>query len=170
VFSIFKKKEKPKLFLGAIVVVPRNEIMKIDEWGLFKGENLEDSVRVKLEYLFSLPSVHEYSTFNDGDLALEIIVTKLQGGEFTSAQFSPIDIPIMWRPKVQIKARLFFINSKKTKRVFDVSQKMPWSQYFSRVFSFRGIIRFKPLFETVDLEPMLYKACEQLLGKLAKCA
>ena len=168
-FSIFKKKEKPKLFLGAIVVVPGNEIMKLDEWGMFKGENLEDSVKCKLEDLFSLPLVQEYDSFNDNDLALEIIVTKLQGGEFSSAQISPIDIPIMWRPKVQIRARLSFINSHKTKKVFYVSQKMPWNQYFNRVFSIRRIIRFKPLFESVDLEPILYRACQQLLSKLAKC-
>ncbi len=167
-FSILKKKEKPKLFLGAIAVVPRNEFMKVDEWGILKGESLEDSIKVKLENLFSLPHISEKENVNDQDLALEIIVSKLQGGEFTSFQTPPIDIPIFWRPKVQIKARLFYINSKKTKSTFNVLKKMSWGQYLHRVFSLRGIIRIKPLFEPVDLEPLLYSACEQLINKLAK--
>lgn len=167
-FSILKKKEKSKLFMGAIAVVPRSEFMKVDEWGLFKGESLEDSVKVKLENLFSLPHIPESNSVNDQDLALDIIVSKIQGGEFTSLQTTPIDVPIFWRPKIQIKARLFYINSKKTKSTFEVSRKMPWGTYLNRVFSLRGIIRFKPLFEPVDLEPIMYSACEQLIKKLAK--
>ena len=167
-FSFLKAKEKPKLYLGSIQIVPRNEFFKSDEWGLFKGEDLEDSIKIKLEDLFSLPNVTKDQLVNDRDLALDIVVSKLQGGEFTSIQTVPFDIPIFWRPKVQIKARLFYINSKKTKSTFEVSRKMPWGQYLTRVFSFRGIIRIKPLFDSVDLEPILYSACENLIAKLAK--
>lgn len=166
--SSFRKKEKSKLYLGAIVVVPRNELKRFDEWGFFKGEPLDDEIREKFEQLFSLPRIPEGKAVNDTDLALEIVVPNIQGGEFTSAQISPFDIPIFWRPKVSIKARLFFINSKKTKASFEVNEKMPWSEYFSRVLSIRGIIRYKPLFDAKELEPMVYKACSKLIYQMSK--
>jgi hypothetical protein len=58
-FSKFFKREKPRVFLGTLSIVPRTDFKKIDEWGVFYKEDIDSEFRKSLEEIFTLPSASE---------------------------------------------------------------------------------------------------------------
>jgi len=167
-FSKFLNKEKPRVYLGKLMVVPRGEFKKNDEWGLFKSEDLEVGIREKLDGIFSLPHLDSRQDEKKTDLGLEVVILNVQGGDFINANIEGMGFPILWRPKIEIASRLYNLESGKTHRSFKLKEKMPWSQYFSGLFSLRGILRHKPIFGVNELEPLLYQACAKLIQNMTK--
>ena len=167
-FSNLFKQKRERVYIDLLVVAPREEISKIDEWGMFKSVDLEGSARQRLIEIFQLHHVSQRVGVEKNDLALDVIVINLQGGEFTGLQASDFFMPILWKPKVQIRSRLYYIETKKNKASFSVTVKMPWKEYIQRLFSFNGLIRYKPLFDFNDVDKLLTKASIELMQKIIK--
>lgn len=163
------KPSKPRVFMASLVVVPRSEWKRSDEWGLFKSEKLDDETRERLESIFSLlPPANSVQDLNDNDLGLDVLVPMVQGAELTSTMTHPYAFPILWRPKIQIKSRLFYLKSQRTKQTFLITEKMPRKEYIAGILSLRAFFRYKPIFVAKDLEPMLFRACEKLMKRMVK--
>jgi len=153
------KKEKPRVYLGNLAVAPRTDIKKdFDQWGLLKTKDLDTEIRKSLKDIFVLPSIHEIKEPKNNDLGLDIIIPKFQAGDSLNMSLGDIDIPFMWRPKITVSSRLYNLKTEKTKAIFSVNEKMKWGEYFSRLFTFRVIFRFRPLFDSNDMEYLLNKA------------
>lgn len=156
------------MYLGALVVVPRDQIKAMDQWGCFDYQDLEGGLRKSLADIFCLTPVCEREDARSDDLALEVVVAHFQGAEFWSIDTGSFRIPYFWRPKVHLKARLYFIDTMKTKASCEVLLKLSLSQYFSRLLSWNGLFRFRPLFGEQDMNLLLSEACLKLLRKMAK--
>ncbi|WP_428241162.1 hypothetical protein [Gynuella sp.] len=166
--NIFKK-EKARVYLDKLMVIPKQDYMKSDEWGFIGKEDLEGGIREKLTELFSLPHISSRTDAKKTDLGLEVAVVNFQGGEFDGISLGSLGaVPIFWRPKVSVVSRLFNIESGKTIKTAKYCAKMPWNQYLRGVFSLRGFIRYKPIFGIEDIEQLLYFACHQVLSKLIR--
>jgi len=163
------KKEKPRIFLGTLAVAPRADIKRhLDQWGMFKNEDLDSGLRQSLKEIFSLPSAYEVNEPRYNDLVLDVIVPKFQSGDAWDLSFGDFGVPLMWRPKVTVSSRLYYLKSEKTKVTFSVTEKMKLSQYLSRLFTWRAAFRFRPVFDSKDMEILLYRACYKLLLKMQK--
>ena len=167
-FEKLLKKKKPRVFLGTLAVVPRTDFKKIDEWGIFKKEDVDSELRKSLEEIFNLPMASEIDNPLKNDLVLDVIIPKYQLGGAWDVELGVFGFPIFWRPKVEIKSRLYNLKSKKTKKVFSATEKLNWGAYWSRFFSWRGLFRFRPLFDKDDMNQLMYKACHKLLLKMTK--
>ena len=163
------KKEKPRIFLGTLAVAPRADIKRhLDQWGMFKNEDLDSSLRQNLKEIFSLPSASEVGEPKSNDLVLDVVVPKFQSGDAWDLSLGDFGIPLMWRPKVTVSSRLYYLKSEKTKATFSVTEKMKFGQYISRLFTWRAFLRFRPVFDSKDMEYLLYQACHKLLLKMQK--
>ena len=168
-FSKLLKREKPRVFLGVLAVAPRSDIKRhLDQWGMFKNEDLDSSLRQNLKEIFSLPSAQSVEDPKKTDLVLDVVVPKFQSGDAWDLSLGEIGIPLMWRPKITISSRLYYLNTEKTKETFSVTEKMKFSHYVGRLFTLRGIFRFRPVFDSRDMEYLLYLACHKLLLKMQK--
>jgi hypothetical protein len=167
-FSNLFKKKRERVYIDSLVVAPRDEISKIDEWGIFESIDLEGSARERLVEIFQLHHISERIGVEKNDLALDVVVINLQGGEFGGVHATGFFLPLFWRPKVQIRSRLYFIESNKNKASFSVNVKMPWKEYVSRLFTFNGLIRYKPLFDFNDIDTLLTKGSLELMKKMLK--
>ncbi len=83
-----------------------------------------------------------------------------------SVDLGDIGFPLFWRPKIEIRSRLYNLKTDKTKMTFSITEKMGWEKYFGRVFSVRGVLRFRPMFDRHDMEHLLYQGCLKLLVKM----
>ena len=167
----FLKREKPKVFLGTLAVVPRADMKKhLDQRGMCNDENFDNSLRSTLQEIFALPLASEVTTPTATDLGLDVLIPSFQSGDLWDVSLGEIAFPIFWRPKVTVACRLYYLKSQKIKRTFSVTQKMPWSQFVSRIFTWRAILRFRPIFDKDDMDRLLYFACHSLLIKLGKDA
>lgn len=171
--KIFRKREKPRVFLGAIVVVPRADMKpRLDQWGMFQQEELEAPLYATLQQVFSLPPASEVRDSLPTDLGLDVFVPSFQSGDFWSVSLGNLGIPIfwvfMWRPKVTVTCRLYSLQTRETKATYSVTQKMPWREYVSRLLTLRALLRFRPIFSADDLNHLLYLACHSLLNRLTR--
>jgi hypothetical protein len=171
--KIFRKREKPRVFLGTIVVVPRAGMKpRLDEWGMFQREELETPLQATLQQIFSLPPASEVRDLLPTDLGLDVFVPSFQSGAFWSASLGDIGIPIfgvlLWRPKVTVTCRLYSLQTRATKATFSVTKKMPWREYASRLLTLRAFLRLRPIFSADDLNHLLNLACHSILNKLTK--
>lgn len=166
------KKDKPKLYLGSVVVAPRKDIGRhFDQWGALTGyDDIDSSLSKSLKDFFNLPIVSDVSKVSPNDLALDIVIPNFQSGDCVEVMLGDFRFPIVWRPKIEIACRLYRVSNGKTQYVSTETVKMPWKSYFSRLVSWRGIFRHKPLFDSSDMELLMYRACGKILGKLSKHA
>lgn len=164
--KLFKPK-KPRVYLGILAVALRADFKKnSDQWGLLKSEDLDTGMQQSLKEIFSLPSAQDTNEPTDTDLVLDVIVPKFQSGDFLDISLGDIAFPVFWRPVITVSSRLYYLKSGKTKATFSVTEKLKWRQYFGRVFSWRSLCRFKPLFDKRDMDLLLYQACHKLLLKM----
>ena len=168
-FSKLLRKTKPNVYLGSLAVAPRADIKRhIDQWGMFETEDLDSGLRQSLKEIFSLPLAIEVKEPTNSDLGLDVIVPKFQSGDAWDLALGEIGLPLLWRPKIIVSSRLFYLKSDKTKSTFSVTQKMKWNQYFRRYFTLRAILRWRPMFDKQDMDYLLYQACHKLLLKMKK--
>jgi hypothetical protein len=169
VFNKVLKREKPRVYLGALVVVPRTDIKRhLDQWGMFQTEDPETSISQSLQEIFSLPSVQPVEEPKNNDLVLDVIVTKYQLGDAWGLSLGDYGIPLLWRPKITVSSRLYYLKSKKTKATFLVTEKMKFGKFVGRLFTWRAFLGFRPVFDSKDMEYLLYQACHKLLLKMQK--
>lgn len=163
------KNEPARIFLGTLAVAPRSDFKtSIEQWtwsGLI-SKDLDEGLQKSLDEIFTFPLATGVVDPQPSDLVIDVIIPDFQGGEFIAGDIIFLPLISMWRPKVKIASRLYSLKTKKTKKKFLVTQKMSISEYLNRVFSFRGLLRFKPLFDEKDLDQLTSKACYQLLQKV----
>lgn len=161
--KIFKK-EKPRVYLGTLVVAPRRGIkMSFDSWDLTGVVELDDKLKKSLKEIFCLPPSGSRSEVLESDLILDVLISEFQLG---TALFSEIPFPIFWRPKVTLVSKLSNLNSGKTVRILSVKEKMQWGEFFRRLLTFQGLIGLRPVFNINDLEILLYIGSSNVLTKI----
>ncbi|WP_370977852.1 hypothetical protein [Agaribacterium sp. ZY112] len=165
----FFKKKKFSLYLGSLAVAPRSDFRRhFDEWSAFGKEDLDSSLRAQLIEIFELPLASTISQPTDTDLALDVVVPEFQSGDILDVALGDMGFPLAWRPKVDVAARIYKLDTGKTIHTASVTAKLGWKQYFSRLFTWRAFIRLKPMFDSSDLNLLLQRACLELLSKLRK--
>ena len=167
----FLKREKSRVFLGTVAVMPRKDIKRfLDQSGMLRDEKLDTSLHTTLQEIFKLPHVSEVVAPTAGDLGLDILISSFQSGDYWDVSLGVIDFPIFWRPKVTVVSRLYYLASTKTKHIVSVTQKLSWREFLSRLFTWRTFLRLQPMFDAKDMDRLLYLACHKVLNKLRKAA
>lgn len=152
--------------MGNLAVVPRTSLTKVDEWGIVSNEDLDAALRKSLVEIFSLPPASEITNPKTSDLVVDVVIPKYQSGDAWSINLGEIGFPVFWRPKVEVRSRLYELNTNKTTSVFSAVQKMKWRYFLPRLLTWRAFFRFKPIFEKSEIEYLLYQACIKLLNKM----
>tara|TARA_R110002050_G_scaffold71671_3_gene154068 strand:+ start:807 stop:1331 length:525 start_codon:yes stop_codon:yes gene_type:complete len=167
--DLFQRSKSKSLYLAGIFVVPRTDWETMDEsgWNDASAIDIEEHTRKRLNSVFELPSIPCDTELEDNDLALEIALLNVQGGVFTIFDIGP-EIPVFWRPKVKIKARLFYPLTGKTKKTFQVSSKVGWLQFIYRILQPKPFFGIAPAFNERDIDLLLSQSCNELLLKIRK--
>jgi len=164
-------KKPSRLFLGALAVAPRRDFLRhLEELPFSKPAPLEHALRAKLGELFSLPLASAADGLLPSDLAFDVVVEGYQFGGSADVALGLHGFLLLWRPKVRVAARLFYLQSKKTKATFTVTQRMPWSAYLNRVLSWKVLVGLKQPATRSDLECLLEFASKKLLSRVQRAA
>lgn len=167
--SLLKNKEKPRVFIGTLAVVPRTDIKRyFEDNNSFKDTELDMTLHQNLVDIFSLPHAKNVTSPMTTDLVLDVVIPKFQSGNILDASLGDIGFPVFWRPRITLTARLYSLTSQKTKSCFWVTEKMGWRQYFRRIFSWKVLFLLKPAYDQQDIELLLYQSCKKILWKIQK--
>lgn len=163
--NIFRR-EKPRVYLGTLAVIPRTGIKKtFDSWDLTGYVEPDGKLKQNLIEVFCLPPSSSISEPLESDLVIDVLISEFQLG---AALLSDIPLPLFWRPKITLVSRLYHFKSGETKNIISVTEKIPWTEFVRRLLTFQGIIQLRPLFNSDDLEQLLYVASGKVMAKIKK--
>ncbi len=165
--SKLMKQEPPRIFVGTLDVAPGRGLARRFE-GLAGAvpPSLDRALQAELNELFPLPSAATVDAARPTDLAFDVTIQRYRFGSATELSLGEVDIPMYWRPKVQLAARLYLLQSRKTRAAFRITQKMPWKVYLGRVLSWRVFVGLEPLSRRSDLEHLLRQAAQRVMARL----
>jgi len=127
---------------------------------------LESIVEEQLKKIFALPTPPNDDTAEETDLILDIFIADLRTGEFTDLSSDDFVIPIFWRPKVDLRARVSEHLKGKTKQTFKVVEKTPIPKYLWRAISPASLFRLRELYDEYDISELLERAALKMLKKM----
>lgn len=156
------------MYLDSIHVASRGDIETCDEWSWFKkSESFEDGIKYAMEDIFKLPHISTESDIRKNDLGLQVAIVNYQGGDFDTVSLSSLVIPFFWRPKIEIRSRLYYLKSQNTFSEFEIVERVSLSNYLKRVISINGLIlRYKPLYNKEDMVHLLLIGSIRLVNKM----
>lgn len=167
-FGILSKKEKPRVFLGTLEIIPRKDFKRyFEEWSMERRNETTLKLYGYLDEFFELPLASEIIEPRRTDLGLDVTILKYQLGLLTDVQLGYIGFPLIWRPKIIIQSRLYNLETNRTNKIYKVTQKMLWSTFVNRFFSWRNLFSFRlsVVLAEEDLKYMLYQASIKLMNK-----
>lgn len=168
-FKKLFKRPKARVFLGDLAVVPRSDTKRyFEDPGFYGVDDLDGGLRERLNEIFSLPPKQEATDITSFDLGLDVVISKFQTGDYAGLVLEDFVLPLIWRPKITIASRLYFLESNETSASFSVTEKLKWAAYFRRMVSWRGLSPMKRTFGQQDMDKLLYKATIKLLAQMQK--
>lgn len=161
------KQDPPRIFVGTLGVATGGGLARRLE-GLANAvaPSLDRALQAELDALFPMPSVATVDAVRPTDLAFDVTIQSYQLGSATDLSLGPVGLPMYWRPKVLLAARLYALQSRKTRAAFRITQKMPWKVYLGRLLSWRVLAGLEPPSRRGDLEHLLRQAAGRLMARL----
>lgn len=170
-FRKLLKREPARLFLGALsVATGRNVVSHLESLPGGTPPALDRALLVELAELLSFPMAATVEAPRSTDMAFDVVLQSHRFGSATDLSLGTVDLPMYWRPKIRLAARLYHLPSNKTKTTFHVTQKMPWSVYLNRALSWRVLVGLERPARRSDMEALLRQASEQLAARLRDAA
>lgn len=172
------RRQKPRVYLGTLAVVPRSDLKRHLEfpgfhsaYGLLDRDDVDTDLREALRDLFALPPAAGRDPKLDSDLALDVFIPKYQRGAFLPLAVGSAIIPLCWRPKVTITARLYCIETGKTRASYVVNEKARWSEYIRRIPRLAALFLVndvEAVFTSQEIQRLFYQGAIRLLQKVQR--
>ncbi|MEL7487270.1 MAG: hypothetical protein AAGJ87_08655 [Pseudomonadota bacterium] len=155
------------VYLNTLGIVPQKDWKSAFEAGRwdYDGEPA-DRLQAKLEQIFALERVSDRARNNPDALGLDIFLTEIRTGEFQSLTFSSLVLPIAWRPRIVLKARLFRLVSGETLEKFVSKQSIDWFEFGVRSLNAFGIFRDRPIYNRDEMDELVEQASVSLLESI----
>ncbi|NNE21486.1 MAG: hypothetical protein HKN11_02640 [Rhizobiales bacterium] len=162
---------KPRVFLGVAAVLPRTDVKRhFEEIVAGSVIELDTNLQSALKHLFSMPLLTARDDPLDDDRVLDVIVTHHQAGGAEVVQLDEYAIPLAWRPKVTVTARLSDVETNAPINTYVVTEKQPWLPFIqtkARLPDFEQLL-WGTIFDNKIVIRLLYRACIKVLTLVKK--
>ncbi len=172
-----KERAKPRVFLGTLAVVPRGDVKWVLE-DMFgdSGQEIEGHLHDQLQEIFALAPASTADPVLKTDLGVDVFIPEYYGGESLSIDLGDwmiwliplaLLIPLFWRPKIELRARLYRLHDRKLVKTFAVRERPTYRECWSPDFSWRGMFGLKRPYGDSETARILDRASLRLLKKIA---
>lgn len=162
-----------QVFLGQVAVIPQTSFTRSFEI-LSECSMAQDLDAELKKYLIdwldmpTIPTYDEITTANTNNLAIDVFVCGYRTGLGLWASIFGLSAIIFWRPKVELRSRLYQIATNQTINTFSINKKMRWPQFFRRLCSIRYLLFDRYLARPIDMEALLGEALIDLMQQIEK--
>lgn len=170
VFQRLLKPEPRRLFLGTLSVASGSLVRNLEGLVGTPSPTLDRALLAELSDLLALPKADTVDSPSASDIGVDVALQSYWSGSATDFSLGAVGLPLYWRPKVRLAAKLYGLQSKQLRDAFHVTRRMPWSIYLLRVLSWRVLLGLEHPARRSDLEFLLRQATESLLVRLRKSA
>ena len=164
------KREPPRVFVGNLSIASGNLVRHLEALSGTASPALERALLMELAELLPLPKVETLDKPLATDMAVDVVVQGYRSGSAADLSLGAVGLPLYWRPRVRLAARLYHLRSRQPKATFQVTQPMPWSLYLSRVLSWRVLAGLELPARRNDLEQLLRQATARLVTRVQGAA
>jgi hypothetical protein len=164
------KREPSRLFVGSLSVASGNLVRHLEGLVGTPPPALDRALLVELSELLPFPAADTVETPLETDIAFDVALQDYRSGSSTDLSLGAVGLPMFWRPRVRLAARLYHLRSKQPKATLHVTQRMPWSVYLNRVLSWRVLVGLQHPARRSDLEQLLRQATERLVTRVRGAA
>jgi len=162
---------KPRVYLGTIAIVPRKDIKRfIENFPADTDPRLESAFHGTLREIFALPPPPPADDIRKTDLCIDINMPGYNTGEASELHLWDLGVPLIWRPKIELRARLRRLSNRKTVKIVSITERPAWREYLSQVFFWRTVFVQRRVFDEADMEVLLNRASLRLLERIAAVA
>lgn len=144
-----------RLFLGSVTDASGNLVRHLEGLMGNPAVAVNQSLLDEITDLIALPAVSTVDAPLVTDYAVDVAVQSYRSGSASSVSLGPVGLPLYWRPRVRLAARLYGLQSRQTKAVVQVTQYMPWSAYFGRLLHWRVLVGHEHPARRGDLDVLL---------------
>jgi hypothetical protein len=163
------RRKAPRVFAGTLRVVSgRNLVRQLESLSSTVPSDMDHALLDDLQAVITLPSVSMAGSPQPSDLAFDVVLQSYRLGSSTDLSLGTVGIPLYWRPRVRVAARLYQLHSNKTKKTFALTQCMSWAQYFQRILCWKVFSGLEPLARRSDMEILLRQAGARPLARLER--
>lgn len=162
--------EPSRLFVGSLSIASGNLIRHLEGLAGTPPPALDRALLVQLAELLPLPEAATVDSPRATDLAFDVAIQGYRSGSATDLSLGAVGLPLYWRPRIRLAARLYHLRSKQPKATFQVTERMPWSVYLNRVLSWRVFVGLEHPARRNDLEQLLRRATERLVARVRDAA
>ena len=158
IFKNLQKERVQEIYLDIVSVVPRKDFKRHFE--LVEPKKYDKIIYELLDKLLPLPKLSNAAKINSNSLILDIAVSDYQTG--SGGIWSIGDYLFFWRPKIQLRSRLYRFDNKEIVAEYRIKKNLPWKYWFNRGFSIENTLNSG----IEDTQVLLYKAIEELKNKI----
>lgn len=163
------RRNAPRVFAGTLRVVSgRNLVRQLESLSSAVPSDMDHALLGDLQAVISLPPISTADSPQPSDMAFDVVLQSYRLGCSADLSLGTVGIPLYWRPRVRVAARLYQLQSNKTKKTFALTQCMSWAQYFQRILSWKVFIGLEPVAGRGDMQILLRQAGERLLARLER--
>jgi hypothetical protein len=167
----FFRSKPRRLYVGTLgVAAPPNITRQFEEFVFMEPADLDLVLLGGLNGIFSSPAAGTVEAPLPSDLAYDVALRSYRFGGVADPTLGLLQVPLAWRPRIRLDARLYYLKTNKTKATFSVTQRMPWAEYLVRVLSPRVLMGWERLGRRSDLERLLHRACQRLKARIEAAA
>jgi hypothetical protein len=165
---MFFRKTKHSLYVGSLSVQPRTDFLRHLEGSVFGGANLDSALQQQLLDVFAMPRAIEVLNPQESDLAVDVVVENYSRGGSGEVSTTSLYLPLLWRPKVRIGARIYYIRTGKHRASAKVTQRMGWGEYISSLLHWKVYFGLSSPASRRRLEQLLAQAAVELKAKIER--
>lgn len=163
---LFARRVPPRLFLGSVSDASGNLVRHLEGLSGNTPPPVTPWLLDEIVELLALPHADAADAPLATDLVVDVAVQSYRYGSVQDISLGLVGIPLYWRPRVRLAARICGRQPGRAKAIVQVTQCMPWSAYFSRLLDWRVLAGREHPARRSDLNVLLRQATASLLTKV----
>ena len=160
------KRKPARLLLGSLSIGSGNLTRQLESLAGTPAQALDRALLISLSDLLPFPKAAVVDKPLATDMAVDVALQDHQSGSAADFSIGGVGLPLYWRPRIRLTARLYHLQSRQPKATFEITQRMPWFTYLNKVFSWRVLVGLEHPACRNDLEHLLRQASERLVTRL----
>lgn len=150
--------------------MPRRDFLRHFEGGSFSGANLPTDFLDELSALLPYPSISELTMTDGSEVAVDVAIESHSRGGWADFAGGELSFPLLWRPKLRLRARLYAVKTGEQRKVIRIVQRMSWLDYLSSLLSWKVYLGLSSPATNSTLIKLLRGAGQQLKKKIEAAA
>lgn len=156
-------KSKSNIFIGSITIAPGLGICRYLEKSVWNPEyNIETELQKYLAELFYFPEAPTKENVQLNDFGLDIHISDFSTGEGFFVEY----FPLIWKPKVELHAKLYNLSSGETLETIIVTEEASLREYLARALEWKALFNISETFTTDDMKVLVGRGSVRLLRKI----